>query len=291
MSSRPFFSLFRRVRKLAVAAGLTRFALPHKIYRPIKKWFKRTEVTIDGHRLFLDAEDSLDLSIDPTYENLESATLAGLIHKGDTVVDIGANIGFYTLLFARWVGPGGKVIAFEPDPDNFDLLRKNVEANGYRNVTLHRKAIADRNGTARLYLSDTNTADHRLYDSGDGRSFVEVETLRLDEILSGEEKIDFVKMDIQGSEPTALEGMRGILTKNPRARLFLEFWPAGLARRGSDPRRLLASLKEMGFEIREIHSRSSRTTPLEEIEPFLRRLTIESEKHTNLLCERESPRE
>jgi len=115
------------------------------------------------------------------------------------VVDIGANIGYYTLIFARLVGEQGRVFAFEPDPANFSLLAKNVAVNNYHNVELIQKAVSDQTGNARLYLSPKSTVDHRIYSSNDNRKFIDVEAVRLDDyFLDNNGKIDFIKMDIQG---------------------------------------------------------------------------------------------
>jgi methyltransferase, FkbM family len=78
--------------------------------------------SVDGHRMFVDERDSMGLSIDPVFEPLETEFCRAVVRPGAVVVDIGANIGYYTLIFARQVGPSGKVIAFEPDADNFRLL-------------------------------------------------------------------------------------------------------------------------------------------------------------------------
>ena len=74
------------------------------------------------------------------------------VKEGNNVIDIGANIGYFTLLFAKLVGPNGKVFAFEPDPTNFSILKKNIEENNYDNVILSQKAISDKTETTKLFL-------------------------------------------------------------------------------------------------------------------------------------------
>ena len=169
-----------------------------------------------GHRMYLDAEDSLDLSWNQDYEPCETRFCLSQLRDGDVALDIGANIGYYTLLFARRVGPRGHVFAFEPEPSNFALLTKNVQLNGYTNVTLVNKAVSDTNGRLRLFLSMGNNADHRVYDSQDGRHSVEVESVRLDDHFAGFSRaINFIKMDIQGAVLPAAQGMTSLLQKNP----------------------------------------------------------------------------
>ena len=94
----------------------------------------------------------------PPYEPFETELLLSQLGPGNVVLDLGGNIGYYTLLFARRVGPSGKVFAFEPDPDNFALLQENIESNGYENVVLVPKAAADRAGPARLYAAPITRA-------------------------------------------------------------------------------------------------------------------------------------
>ena len=116
--------------------GLGRFKLvrifANRMTAPIKNDF----AIVMGNKMFLDPQDSLLLSINGIYEEFETELVSKEISKNDVVVDIGANIGYYTLIFAKLVGENGKVFAFEPDPSNFALLKKNVELNGFRNVVL-----------------------------------------------------------------------------------------------------------------------------------------------------------
>ena len=119
--------------------------------------------------MFLDSVDSLRLSFNGVYEPCETEFVMNEIKKGDVVLDIGANIGYYTLIFARLVGEEGKVFAFEPDPENFALLKKNVEINGYHNVVLVQKAISNKTGKIRLFKFDDFKAGHRIHDSHDSR--------------------------------------------------------------------------------------------------------------------------
>src|SRR5262245_590665 len=116
-----------------------------------------------GHRMYLDKLDSLQLSLRKVYEPIETRLVMDLVKPNQVVLDIGANIGYYTLIFSKLVGPGGRVYAFEPHPTNFSLLDRNVQTNGYKNATVVRKAVADATGSLKLYESELNSADHRIY--------------------------------------------------------------------------------------------------------------------------------
>jgi FkbM family methyltransferase len=248
----------------------------------------RSRTTVFGHTMFLDPADGVVSPIllnDGCFEPLETQIVSAAIRPGDVVLDVGANIGYYTLLFARLVGESGRVIAFEPDPGNFRLLEKNVRANGYRNVVLKRQAVSDVTGKLRLYLSGPNKGDHRLYDSADGRESITVEATTLDHAVGGD-RVDFIKMDIQGSEPAALRGMAGVLRANPHVRLITEFWPIGLKRFGADAAGYLDELLRLGFglwEIDEPAGRLARVTPRELLDRYP---ADHREDFTNLFCAR-----
>ena len=118
---------------------------------------------IQGHKMFLDSKDSLGLSINKIYEPFETDFVQKEIKRGDVVLDIGANIGYYTLILAKCVGKEGKVFAFEPEPNNFSLLKKNIQINGYKNVVLVQKAVSNKNEKLMMYLNKDNIGCHTIY--------------------------------------------------------------------------------------------------------------------------------
>lgn len=237
--------------------GADRFYRLECVYgvRQVVKFFKRylrsSSAIIDGHIMFLDDKDSLDLSIYNVYEPLETEFLKKEVKSGDVVLDIGANIGYYTLIFARAVGQGGMVYAFEPNPTNFSLLKKNIEINGYTNVVLIQKAVSNTTGKLKLYLSETNKGDHRIYDSGEERVSLEVECVAIDDYFANcRKRIDLIKMDVQGSEGLVIKSMPALLQKD--IKIISEYWPEGLKKTGIDPIAYLQMLQDYGFELYEI---------------------------------------
>ena len=117
----------------------------HSVFRKSADKFKKSKTKIGNNILYLDSNDSMHLSFNPNYEKDEFDLVKRTIKKGDVVLDIGANIGVYTVLFAEIVGDKGRVYAFEPDPKNFALLKKNIEINKYKNVVLINKAVLNKN--------------------------------------------------------------------------------------------------------------------------------------------------
>ncbi len=131
----PFLKLLKETASALSGHGLGRVKPIRWAYNHLYQWLKPRWVWVQGHKLFLDKLDTLELATREIYEPLETQLLLKRLKPGQTFVDIGANIGYYTLLAARQVGPAGRVYAFEPDEENFKLLQKNTEINGYSNVT------------------------------------------------------------------------------------------------------------------------------------------------------------
>ena len=226
--------IHKRVTRMLSVFGIGKFYYVKTLNKRILSYFKSDFAEVQGHKMFLDSEDSLRLSINGVYEPFETELVKRGIKKGDVVVDIGANIGYYTLIFSKLVSEQGNVFAFEPDPTNFALLGKNVEINGYENVVLVQKAVSNATGKLKLYLCESNKADHRIYNSDDGRQSIDIESVRLGNYFQDyDEKIDFIKMDIQGAEAGALRGMTTLLERNKNVTIVTEFWPIGLKRFGS----------------------------------------------------------
>jgi FkbM family methyltransferase len=190
-----------------------------------------------------------------TWEPGVTTLLEEFLEPGMVVIDAGAHVGYFTLIAARKVGPIGKVYAFEPAPQNYDLLVRNVALNGYQNVVPVQKAISKGQGTARFFLR-SDTVGHSLHSEavGKGQRTITVEVTTLDYFLEKEgwPLVHLVKMDIEGAEPTALEGMAELLKRNRALRLVLEYVPHILERAGEDPIQFLERLRRSGFTIRII---------------------------------------
>lgn len=216
------------------------------------QYMKNNMYMIHGHKMWLDDKDSLGLSSNNgIFEPQEIELVKQKINLGDTVLDIGANIGYYTLIFAKLVGEHGKVFAFEPDPNNFALLKKNVEINGYSNVILVPKAVSNENKRAKLYLCEQNKGMHRVYNSVFCNDSIDIDCLRLDDYFQ-HEKISFIKIDIEGAEYHAIQGMLNLLHRNREIKLLTEFSPAASLENGIDSRYYVKILVDLGFNIYSI---------------------------------------
>ena len=234
---------------------------------------RRTPLLVDGHRMFLSDRHAPSLAfvngvLRNGYEADSKSLLEGLIQEGMTVFDVGAHVGTYTLMAARLVGPAGHVYAFEAEPENYSILKKNVELNGYVNVTCVPKAISNRSGLLTLYVSNQGNDRHTLIGSlaakGQGTP-CEVETISLDEFSAsiGWPRVDVVKMDIEGAEPMAIEGMSELFRRSDNLRLVIEFAPDILRASGVSPKDFLTLLTSLGLRISPVES----TFPKHLLEP------------------------
>lgn len=171
-----------------------------------------------------------------------------------TVLDLGANVGFYTFLARSIIGERGRVFAFEPYPRNSELIRASIRRNKYNNITLVEAAVSDKNGRASLYLSPDASSENSLLDLN-FQKVMTVDVITVDEYFEkevGDTKVDFIKMDIEGSEYRAFMGMSKLLSCNESITLMLEFWPNGFRRDNQDPYEFLETIVKSGFDIRFI---------------------------------------
>ncbi len=199
---------------------------------------------------YLDSLDSLQLRQSQNYEKDVRQVFEDCINLGDIVVDAGAHIGWHAVLLSQLVGEDGQVFAFEPEPENFALLKKNCRIGGFDNVVLENKAVSNQNGNVNLYISEENSGDHRIYASDFTRESITVESVRLDDYF-GPKEVDFVKMDIQGAEVEALAGMKSLLDYK-HLKLCMEFWPYGIRRSGFEPDDLVNMLVDYKFRMFDI---------------------------------------
>ena len=183
---------------------------------------------------------------------------------GMVVVDVGANVGLYTLLGARAVGAQGKVYSFEPAPRNFGLLKDNVQVNGFLEggtVIVRQQAVCERRGERLLTIYPANGGHNTFFPETEGET-IRVEAIVLDEALKEEAHIDLVKIDAEGSEPLVLRGMTRILARNRDVRIFLEFAPVQLRRAGVQPRDFLDEIESMGLTLRRVEDVSGDLLPV-----------------------------
>jgi FkbM family methyltransferase len=186
--------------------------------------------------------------------------LESIIEEGFVVVDIGANIGYYTLLAARKVGKQGKVYSFEPEAKSFDILCKNIEINGFRQtVTACQKALLDREDKIDFNVYEENIGSSSIFVDNSifvghphKKKIISIQATTLDAFLGDNVGVDLIKMDAEGAEPFIFEGMKNVIKNNPTLKIIMEFAPTHIEAAGKNPAEFLRNLKSIGFLIRLI---------------------------------------
>jgi FkbM family methyltransferase len=255
-------SWYRAVRAAVWASPLARHPAVADAAVRLGTWVRRhlqlvpsreTIGIVRGHRMWFGpaSECYLDMT-QGIWEPGVTHLFETFLKPGMVVVDVGAHIGYFSLVAARQVGPGGKVYAFEPAPENYALLVKNIHLNGYRNIVPVPQAASDREGDAEFFLHRDSVA-HSLHAQTSGKHSwaIDVHVTTLDRFfeVEGWPPVQLAKLDIEGAEPTALDGMRKLISRNQDIRLVVEYIPHILQRTGTDPRGFLDTLRAMRFSI------------------------------------------
>ena len=193
------------------------------------------------------------------YEKSESKFIQSACFKGMNVLDIGANIGYYTAIFSQLAGENGNVIAIEPDIESFKYLTKSINTFHYKNVLSFCLAASDSKKQLPLFLSKENRGDNRLYSTNQKRSSIIVNCLTVDELLKETkiENLNLIKIDVQGYEPKVLKGMKNVVKSSKGLTILTEFWPKGILEAGENPKEFLMMMRKMQFQLYELKRNGS----------------------------------
>ena len=229
--------------KRLLGTGVSKYKSINKVHDYVDSKIQKKIVTIEGIKFLGVVENIIEVHVTniPEIEFCKKE-----IKKGDTVVDIGANIGLFTLFFSKLVGTTGRVIAFEPDPENFDVLKKNIELNEITNVTLVQKGVSNKNESVKLYKSNVS-GGHSLIKNEWAKEYTNIQTVTLDGYFRGEE-IDMIKIDAEGFELEVIEGGKKLLENNKNMKIISEF--GGYYYKRNNSKVLYPKiLHEMGFNL------------------------------------------
>lgn len=165
---------------------------------------------LDGYKMYIDVGEFFTMfeRLIGDFEPHKRRFISESLHSGSTFVDIGVNKGDYALLAASQVGPTGKVIAIEPEPENCSWIRRSIEANGFNNIELHEAAAAEIAGTTQLYLGKKSGWHSLIEGVGVSSKTIDVKTVALDDIGDGELNPDLIKIDVEGVEHRVLDGAK-----------------------------------------------------------------------------------
>jgi FkbM family methyltransferase len=227
---------------------------------------------LGGYLYECDQRDSVAREVSYTgwYEPQETQLASRILGRRDVFVDVGANWGYFSLAAAHWVGPEGRVVAFEPEPRLYRMLTSNVAANGITSIDVHQTAVAA--GPGRLSFKafradEGNWGQSRAIGPGMVSDF-ECATVGLDAALdaAGIGAVQLVKIDVEGGEGSVLAGMRAGLAAARYRYVLLECHPALLAERGESERQCVDALLGAGYRVWTIvhspdaHRRAARGT-------------------------------
>lgn len=276
-------AMYRKCVQKATGYGLDNVRIVHAFHGQILRRLRPDSVTVFGKRLYLDDADSLNLSIHGEHEPETAELLKTLVRDGDTVLDIGAHIGYFTLLIAGLTGESGRVIAFEAHPDNAALLQKTMTESGHSNVIIENKAVTSRTGPLHLFAAREGTVDHRTTGALKGPGRIAIEGVALDDYFPAHAKVNVIKMDIQGAEAHALLGMERLIARQDRLALISEFEPWGLGQSGIGARGYVDILHDFGFTIYDMGSSGGLRAPIDP-DTLCERYAPVKNAFTNLYC-------
>lgn len=257
--------LLKRSLEILKKEGFKGYILAYKkyyeAYPPLRKnlyyWLysklarsKMIVKEIQGSKMYLNLNDfglSKHLFLNGIREPECTRIMKKWLKKDMTVVELGANIGYYALMEASIIGKKGKIYAVEPFPSNFELLQKNIKLNPYENIIEpYNIAIGDKSGTEKLYVSNEHNLCNML--ASETTDFVEVKTETLDNFVTDKKLPDLIRMDIEGYEYYVLDGMKKTLQQCKSCKMFIEVHPFQMYEQGLDYKKPLQTLFDLGFD-------------------------------------------
>lgn len=191
-------------------------------------------------------------ALDLVHEEETTKLFKKIVRPGNIVLDLGANIGYFTLIASKLVGSNGKIFSFEPDQKNYEYLTKNINFNNFKNISTFNKAVSSKNGKEKFYFCSYDSGHHTLKQPlgieaySKGRAYQEeyriVETVAIDSFLAQNKiDVDIIKIDVEGAEALAFQGMSKTLSK-PNIKIFMEYFPLLINKMGSSPKDMFNEL-------------------------------------------------
>jgi len=219
-----------------------------------------------GAKMLVDTRDAMVapwLVLDGLWESTVTDWMQRTLQPGQVFVDVGANIGYFTLLGATLVGPQGRCVAVEAHPRLAELLQRNVIINGLHGyVTTWQRAAWSKTTHLTLHMrrnfasnsSIGSIGPEALRRLGDTEKTVDVEAVRLDDLLADLPRVDVMKVDVEGAEVQVFAGLQRVMAANPALTIIFEWSPAQIADVGDEPGALLDLLESQGFRFQLIEA-------------------------------------
>jgi FkbM family methyltransferase len=218
--------------------------------------------TIFSHKMYLDTRDiiiSPQLLLDGYWEPWITNVLLGELRSGMNIIEIGSNVGYYSLIISSKIGNTGRLFAFEANPDIYQILLDNIEINGFYNrVTVEKKAVIDKvEKIAFQKLTKAATSKvveySKVNQDSEELEIIKVDATSLDQYFNNKDiKIDLIKMDAEGSEPRIFEGMKNLIINNANLTIICELNPPLISAASVDPQKFLEKIQSYGFILKYI---------------------------------------
>lgn len=200
-----------------------------------------------------------NISNNRLYEQETSRLFLEMLEEGDTFIDIGAHVGYFSLLTAATVGESGRVFSFEPELSNFKNLQNNIHKNNFHHVHLNNMAVGSKDGDSIFYINSDNDGGHALWDVGlhpfneksrSEKIKTNIKVVSLDNFFKDHEldKLKLIKIDTEGTEHSIIKGGTGIITKYRIPYIICEINRIGLMHMGTDENNLRTLLGELGYK-------------------------------------------
>ena len=286
----PIMALLGLAVNLFRKTPLTKSRALKNIYYSIYGFLRPKNLTLlkldSGLSLWVDPADQGVASFLITtghYEPFERKLFTQTLVQGDWALDVGGNIGYHAIHMGQAVGAKGRVISCEPAPPNFELLKRNVTQNAQEEwVQCLACAVGSAKGTTNLFLNPKNRGDHQVYNNQfEKRNSIEVSVSTLDDLVPLNQPIKLVKLDIQGAEWMALQGMTRILSENENIHIFMEFWPQALSAAGADIAQMIDFL--FGYDLQPFRILESQSQLIPLSKTSFQDLSNQSEEYNLLL--------
>lgn len=282
-----------KLRKALHYVGLSNLSLVKRMALSIKQHhfsqifdgsLEHVSAKVDGLQMSLPRR-FLHHYIFQEYERLTKKTFQRSLRPGMVVIDVGAHIGFYTLIAARAVGETGTVHAIEPCSENLASLAKNISLNGFKSIRVHPYAGGKSRGSRTFHITGSSDS-HGFYSHPLANTVKTVEILEmpLDEVIDA--PVHAVKIDVEGAEMEVLQGMRHLLTES-HPPLWVEWNPACMRRGGYQPLDLPSYLSDLGYrDILVLNDRENCICALDAVLEFGRTEKVPDYWYVNLWARR-----
>ncbi len=227
----------------------------------------------NGYKIVLPKRDrhlGWDIRFSGIWSPSETILLEKMLKKGQTVIEVGANYGFFTLLMSKIIGDQGKIVSFEANPLVFNNLKNSILLNKITNVELHNKGLSDREFNSFIVWDNKNIGAGYILDEKEAQNFDVLKTLHekvkvstLSKEFHHNLKVDFLTMDIEGYEFFVLKGADDIINNNHDILIKMEWCPSHLIRAGETVEHFIEYLEEKKFKVYEIDHYSGSVSPIQ----------------------------